>query len=41
MAVEGYNENKINLLTSTNRIRTIAFLTEGIIAVAVIINAVK
>jgi len=41
MAVEGYNENKINLLNSTNWIRTIAFLTEGVIAVAVIINAVK
>jgi hypothetical protein len=41
MAVEGYNENKINLLNSTNWIRTIAFLTEGIIAVAIIINAVK
>ena len=41
MAVEGFNESKINLLNSTNWIRTIAFLTEGIIAVAVIINAVK
>ena len=41
MAVEGYNQNKINLLNSTNWIRTITFLTEGIIAVAVIINALK
>ena len=41
MAVEGYNQNKINLLNSTNWIRTIAFLTEGIIAVVIIVNAVK
>ena len=41
MAIEGYNQNKINLLNSTNWIRTIAFLTEGVIAVAIIINAVK
>jgi hypothetical protein len=41
MAVEGYNGNKINLLNSTNWIRTIAFLTEGVIAVAVIMSAVK
>ena len=41
MAVEGYNESKIKLLNSTNWIRTFAFLTEGILAVVVVINAVK
>lgn len=41
MAVEGYNESKIKLLNSTNWIRTFAFLTEGILAVVVVINALK
>ena len=41
MAVTGYDENKINLLVSTNRIRTIAFLIQAIIAVSIIMNAVK
>ena len=41
MAITGYDESKINLLVSTNRIRTIAFLIQAIIAVSIIINAVK
>jgi hypothetical protein len=41
MAIEGYDENKINLLISTNWIRTTTFILQAIIAVAVIINAVK
>ena len=41
MAITGYDESKINLLVSTNWIRTIAFLIEAIIAVSIIINAVK
>lgn len=41
MAINGYDENKINVLVSTNRIRTIAFLIQAIIAVSVIINEVK
>jgi len=41
MAITGYDESKINLLVSTNWIRTIAFLIQAIIAVSIIINAVK
>ena len=41
MAITGYDESKINLLVSTNRIRTIAFLIQAIIAVSIIMNAVK
>lgn len=41
MAITGYDESKINLLVSTNRIRTIAFLIQAIMAVSIIINAVK
>ena len=41
MAITGYDESKINLLISTNWIRTIAFLIQAIIAVSIIINAVK
>lgn len=41
MAISGYDESKINLLISTNRIRTIAFLAQAIIAVSITINAMK
>ena len=41
MAITGYDESKINLLVSTNWIRTLAFLIQAIIAVSIIINAVK
>ena len=41
MAITGYDESKINLLISTNRIRTIAFLAQAIIAVSITINAMK
>jgi hypothetical protein len=41
LAVDGYDEIKILLLISTNWIRTLAFLIQAIIAVAVIMNAVN
>ena len=41
MAITGYDESKINLLISTNRIRTIVFLAQAIIAVSITINAMK
>jgi hypothetical protein len=41
LAFNGYDEIKIFLLISTNWIRTLAFLIEAIIAVAVIMNAVN
>ncbi len=41
MAISGYDESKINLLISTNRVRTIAFLAQAIIAVSITINAMK
>jgi hypothetical protein len=41
MAITGYDESKINLLISTNWIRTIAFLIQPIIVVTIIINATK
>lgn len=41
MAITGYDENKINLLLSTNWIRVIAFLTQAILAVSVMVIALK
>jgi hypothetical protein len=41
MAIEGYNENKINLLISTNWIRTFAFLIQAIISVVILLKAVQ
>jgi hypothetical protein len=41
MAITGYDENKINLLLSTNRIRVIAFLTQSILAVSITVIALK
>jgi hypothetical protein len=41
MAITGFDESKINFLISTNWIRTIVFLLQAIMAVSVIINAVK
>ena len=41
LAFTGYDEIKIFLLISTNWIRTMAFLIEAIIAVAVIMSAVN
>ena len=41
LAITGYDEIKILLLISTNWIRTLAFFIQAIIAVAVIMNAVK
>jgi hypothetical protein len=41
MAVTGYDERKILLLISTNWIRTVAFLLQAILAVTIIVNAVK
>ena len=41
MAITGYDERKINLLISTNWIRTAAFLLQAIIAVFIIMIAVK
>jgi hypothetical protein len=40
MAITGYDDSKINLLISTNWIRTTAFLIQALMAVAIIINAV-
>ena len=40
MAETGYDEIKILLLISTNWIRTLAFLIQSIIAVAIIMQAV-
>lgn len=40
MAETGYDENKINLLVSTNWIRVFAFLIQGILAVVIIMSAV-
>ncbi len=40
MAITGYDESKIKLLVTTNWIRTVAFLVQAMIAVAVIIHAV-
>ena len=41
MAITGYDESKIDLLLSTNWIRVIAFLTQAIMAVSIIIVAIK
>ena len=41
MALEGYNENKINKLISTNFIRTIIFLIQAIIAITIVVNALS
>ena len=41
MAVTGYDENKINLLLLTNWIRTIVFLLQAIIAVAITMQALS
>jgi hypothetical protein len=41
MAITGYDENKINLLLSTNWIRVIAFLTQSILAVSITLIALK
>ena len=40
MAMEGFDENKIKLLISTNWIRTIVFLMQAIMAVVITIKAV-
>ena len=40
MAITGYDDSKINLLISTNWIRTTAFLIQALMAVMIIINAV-
>jgi hypothetical protein len=40
MAEKGYDENKINILVSTNWIRVFAFLIQGILAVVIIMSAV-
>jgi hypothetical protein len=41
MAVTGYDESKINLLNSTNWIRTIAFLVQAFLAISIILMAIK
>ena len=41
MATTGYDENKINLLLSTNWIRVVAFLAQAILAVSITIIALK
>ena len=41
MANTGYDEEKIKLLLSTNRIRTIAFILLGILTISTLIMAVK
>jgi hypothetical protein len=41
MAITGYDESKINLLLTTNWIRTIVFLLQAIIAVSITMQAVK
>jgi hypothetical protein len=41
MAITGYDESKINLLLSTNWIRTIVFLLQAIIAVSITMQALK
>ena len=40
MTETGYDENKINILISTNWIRVFAFLIQGILAVFIIMSAV-
>jgi hypothetical protein len=41
MAVTGYDEGKINLLNSTNWLRTVAFLIQAILAISIILKAIK
>jgi hypothetical protein len=41
MAIDGYDESKIKLLVSTNRIRTVAYILQAILAVSIIINSVN
>ena len=41
MAITGYDENKINLLNSTNWIRTVAFLVQAILAISITLKAIK
>ena len=41
MAITGYDESKINLLLSTNWIRTIVFLLQAIIAFSITMNALR
>lgn len=41
MAITGYDESKINLLLSTNWLRTIVFLLQAIIAVSITMQALK
>jgi predicted ABC-type exoprotein transport system permease subunit len=41
MAETGYNEEKINFLISTNWIRTFLFITQAVMAVVIVINAVS
>jgi hypothetical protein len=41
MADTGYNEEKISFLISTNWIRTFVFITEAVMAVVIVINAVS
>jgi hypothetical protein len=41
MAVTGYDEEKIKTLLATNWIRVAAFVSQGILAVSVIINAIS
>ncbi len=41
MAETGYDEKKINLLLSTNWIRTIAFILLGILTISILVIAIK
>lgn len=41
MAITGYDESKIDLLLSTNWLRTIVFLLQAIIAVSITMNELK
>jgi hypothetical protein len=41
MAITGYDESKIDLLLSTNWLRTIIFLIQAIIAVSITMNELK
>ena len=41
MAISGYDEKKIKLLCSTNWIRTVVFFVQAIMAILIIIEALK
>jgi|SRR5680860_216679 len=41
MAITGYDESKINLLLSTNWIRTMVFLLQAIIALSITMNELR